>query len=316
MFSMLQLSFVAFLPWLSFEVTSRPAGVNKATFDKIKVGMTAQQIQALIGRGKAANLFVQYHYSQQELWSDESDTRRIWVEYEPTVAVGKVARASFEDYSTTPPTELELRRVATKAECAAAIDRLLGDGLTKKPLGHSDAFTKEIPINARRAKKVIEDHPNYQSYHLLMALRKTNPKAYKKISAKVRASVLCSTLKEQTFFDDWMAPECETVKAMHVTDSEKALVECGLAAIPNLLPLLDDHTEACDSENEEEPDYEYRRADYAFRYASWILNLAYSFQAEPSDRDKDIATLKRKLAGRFSFGVSHGGKDKRGRESN
>jgi hypothetical protein len=316
MCSMLQLSFVAFLPWIPFEVTSRPGGVNKATFDKIKVGMTAQQIQALIGRGKAANLSVQYHYSQKELWSDESDTSRIWVEYEPSVAVGKVTRASFVDYSTTPPTEMKLPRVATKAECAAVIDRLLADGLTKKPLGHSDAFTKEIPINGRKAKKVIEDNPNYRSYHLLMALRKTNARAYKKISANVRASVLCSTLKKQTCFDDWMAPDCETVKVMHVTDSEKALVECGLPAIPNLLRLLDDHTEACDSENEEEPEYEYRRADYAFRYASWILKIPYSFQPEPADRDKDIARLKRKLACRSSFNINHGRKEKRSRESN
>jgi hypothetical protein len=133
-----------------------------------------------------------------------------------------------------------------------------------------------------------------------MALRTTNPTAYKEISAKVRASVLCSSLKEQESFDDWMPPHCATVDPPAVTDSEKALIECGVAAIPHLLPLLDDHTDASDSECEEEPEYEYRRADYAFRYVSWILKIPYSFQPDVADRDKDIAMRKRKLAGKYS----------------
>src|SRR5436190_19489910 len=102
MLSMLLVCLVALLLWFPVEAPPTPGGVNKATFDKIKVGMTPQQIQALIGRGKAGHIFVSHDYSQLELWSDDQDKNRIWVEYEPTVTNGKTTRASFEDYSTTP----------------------------------------------------------------------------------------------------------------------------------------------------------------------------------------------------------------------
>jgi hypothetical protein len=303
MFSMLLVSFVVVLPWLTVEVPSSPGGVTKATFHKIKTGMTAQKIQALIGRRRAENTFRTYDYSELELWYNENDSKRIWVEYETTVAGGKVTRASFEDYSTTPVTDLKLHRVATKEECAAAIDQLLADGRTKGPLEHSDIFTKEIPVRGPRAISAIRDHPDYKSYHLLMAVRGTNPRAYKELPAKLRASVLCSTLKEQASFDDWKDPDSKSVDLGDATDSEKALIECGVAAIPYLLPLLDDHTEAWQSEYEEEPEYEYRRADYAFRYVCWILKMPYSFQPEPADRDKDIATLKKKVGRRSPSGT-------------
>jgi hypothetical protein len=293
---MLLVSSAALLSSYPVEAPSTGGGVNKATFDKIKVGMTPQEIHALIGRGKAELNFVEYGYSELELWTDKHDTRRIWVEYEPTVANGKTTRARFEDYSTTPWVEFELRRVSTKEERAAAIDHLLADALTKMPFEHSDTFTKQIPVDGPQATKVIRHRPDYRSYHLLMALRTTNLTAYKGIAEKVRASVLCSTLKEQAFFDDWMGPESTIADPDDHCEAEKALIECGMTAIPYLLPLLDDHSDASDSEYEEEPEYVYRRADYAFRYISWILKLPYSFQPEPADRDKDIEALKKKLA--------------------
>lgn len=298
MFSILHVLFVAFLPWFPAEASSPLGGVNKATFDAIKVGMTAQEIQGLIGGRRAPKPWIFYDYSEVELWHDDADQRRIWVEYEPTVDDGRVTRATFVDYSTTPDTHFELRRVATKEECAGAIDRLIADGLRKDPLQYSDTFTKQIPVDGPRATKTIQDHPDYRCYHLLMALRTTNPSAYQAISASVRASVLCSTLKKQRCFDDWVGADEETVKPYAVTESEKALIECGVAAIRYLLPLLDDHTDAFLTEYENEDEREdYRRADYAFRYVSWILSIPYAFQEEPADRDKDIVALKTKLAG-------------------
>jgi hypothetical protein len=165
MFSMILVSFAALLPWFPVEAAFPPGGVNKSTFDKIKVGMTPEEIQALIRRGKARYLFWRYGYSEMKLWTDSNDTKRIWVEYEPTVAAGKVTRASFVDYSTTPFTEFELRRVATKEECATVIDQLLADGLTKEPLEHSDAFTKAIPVDGPRATRAIQDDPDHRSYY-------------------------------------------------------------------------------------------------------------------------------------------------------
>lgn len=297
MFSALLASFVAISLRLPADASATPGGVSKATFDKIKVGMTPQEIQTLIGRGKAPSIFKGYDYSEEELWTDDNDTKRIWVEYEPTVANGKTTRASFIDYSKTPFVEFKLRRVATKEECATAIDQLVADAKAKKTLEESDTFTKQIPVDGPKARRLISARPDYRSYHLLMALRTTNPSAYKTVPTAVRASVLCSTLKEQECFDDWMAPDSTFADPADLLEAEKALVECGKAAVPYLLPLLDDHTDARNSDPEEEPEYDYRRADYAFRYISLILKVPYSFQPEPADRDKDIATLKQKLAG-------------------
>jgi hypothetical protein len=300
MLSMLLASFLAVFPRLPAEAAATPGGVSKATFDKIRAGMTPREIRALIGRGKAPHNFVEYGYSELELWTDDDiGTRRIWVEYEPTVAKGKVIRASFVDYSTTPWAEFKLRRVATKEERATAVDKLLADATGKMPLEQSDTFTKQIPVDGPRATRLIKDHPDYKSYHLLMALRATNPVAYRGIPARARASVLCSTLKEQASFDDWMEPDSETVDPNDMVESEKALVECGRAAVPYLLPLLADRTAAENSEYEEPPEYDYRRADYAFRYLSLILKVPYSFQPEPADRDRDMAAFRKKLAGGF-----------------
>jgi hypothetical protein len=279
-----------------------PGGVNKAGFDRIKAGMTSQEVAAILGRGKSGYVFVSYKYSQLELW-DEGKVR-VWVEYEPTVAAGRTTRASLEDYSTTPPTHFALARVATREECATVVDVLIADARTRMPLCYSDAFTKQIPVDGPRAIKFINDHPDYLSYHLLIALRKTNPAVYQTLAISVRASVLCSTLREQDFFDDWGSPERRDVDGPFWGDSEVALLECGAAAVPHLLALLDDLTSADDSEYEEQPEYEYRRADYAFRYLTWILKLPFEFEPEEKDRDEDIAILKRQFS-RGRFTLSH-----------
>jgi hypothetical protein len=143
------LALVALLPWLPDVPPSSPGGVNKATFDKIKSGMKPQEIQVLVGR-KADGVFVSpLRYSELELWDDTH--LRLWVEYEPTIANGKVTRAFLDDYSTTPFLEFQLRRVASKDECATVIDQLIADAQAKMPLDNSVAFTKQIPVPEPRA---------------------------------------------------------------------------------------------------------------------------------------------------------------------
>jgi hypothetical protein len=293
------LALVAWVPWFSNLPLPSPGGVNKATFDRIKSGMTPQQVHALIGREPDGIWGSASDYSEMEVW--DHDYIRIRVEYEPALAKGKVTRAFFDDYSTRPNLSLKLKRSASKEECAKVNDQLIADSQTKRPLLCSVALSKEIPVNEAKALKYIIEHPDYQSYHLLLALRYTNPTAYKSIAAEVRAAVLCSTLKEQDCFDDWTPPDCAELTPDYATDAEKALIEIGIPAIVYLLPLLDDHSAAVDSEYEEEPEYEYRRADYVFRYISWILKLPYSFQPEPADRDKDIRALKKRLVDGVRF---------------
>jgi hypothetical protein len=148
-----------------------------------------------------------------------------------------------------------------------------------------------------RRAAYIKKHPDYTSYRVLLELRREHPRAYRRLSPDVRAAVLCSALKEQPYFDDWPEPyePCEEEGDL---ESEQALVEIGRPAVPHLLPLLDDRSPAEWEEIEEPPEYDdYRRADYAFRYISWIMGLPFKFEPRPEDRDRAIEALKNKLRG-------------------
>src|SRR5579862_1553788 len=93
---MLLVSLVTAVLPMPQEPAAAPGGVNKATFDKIKRGMTARELETLTGR-KTNSIWGGFD-SEIELWEDKQI--RIWVEYEPTVADGKVTSASFQDFST------------------------------------------------------------------------------------------------------------------------------------------------------------------------------------------------------------------------
>src|SRR5262249_10785533 len=142
----------------------------------------------------------------------------------------------------------------------------------------------------------VEKHKDYRSYHLLFALRRHQLEAYKKIAPEVRAAILCSMLKEMTFFNDWCDPSNRIVDPRDISEAEKALLEIGRPAIKYLLPLLGDQR-FVDLNDEEGPsDCDYQVADFAFRYCSWILEIPYEFEVDRTDQDRQIRSLRRQLS--------------------
>jgi hypothetical protein len=137
----------------------------------------------------------------------------------------------------------------------------------------------------------IETHPDFTSYHLLFAVRKFDPKAYAKLSAETKARVLCSALVNTVMMNDWGGLTLDGLAA-------KALLDTGRAALPYLRPILDNNDSALlggSSSATVSEIYNYRRADYAYRYASLILSREPMFDYNPEVRDKAIAGLRQQL---------------------
>jgi hypothetical protein len=114
MFSMLLVSIVAFLPWFPGLPNPSPGGVSRATFEKIRIGMTKQEVHTLIGRKcDSGGGYLSGAVSETiEDWYDKGTA--ISVDYagnpfsdEPPA---RVRLATFHDNSTTPATVLWLQK--------------------------------------------------------------------------------------------------------------------------------------------------------------------------------------------------------------
>jgi hypothetical protein len=137
----------------------------------------------------------------------------------------------------------------------------------------------------------IEANNSYKSYHLLMALKRDVPDAYKKLAKKTKAAILTSALKNMRTVDDWsfLHPK-ESVDNI----SAEALLELGKESLEYLIPILDDDAEGLHI-NRFSRQFKYRRKDFAYRYVSLILERSPTFAADPKQRDKDIEALKKVL---------------------
>jgi hypothetical protein len=177
------------------------------------------------------------------------------------------------------------------------VNRLIDESAKKKAIDQS-GLLNENPLMASDVPEAlahIKKHPDYTSYHLLLAVRMYYPRSYKEISTDVKVAVLCSALKNTTFLNDW--------GTLHPSDSFEAesataLLETGKAALRSLLPLLDDDESAPlfgSKEATMSKKLMYRRKDFAYRYASLILGRSPVFHRDPKDRDKDIEALKTEL---------------------
>src|SRR4051794_40227688 len=87
---------------------------------------------------------------------------------------------------------MSLKALVLESRAKRAIDE-------SNVLERNKITAKDLPL----ALQYIKKHPNYSSYHLLMAIRHYFPKAYPKISAEQRAMVLCSALSQTRFLNDW-----------------------------------------------------------------------------------------------------------------
>jgi hypothetical protein len=181
---------------------------------------------------------------------------------------------------------------------ASRVKKLVEESSAKKTASESGLLNSNplMPNDLAEALAYIKKHPDYTSYHLLLAIRKYYADAYKDVTASDKDAILCSALKNSTHLNDWgyldPAGSFDGVSA-------KALLENGKAALKSLAAGLADGESAPLFGTEEATIsklYHYRRKDFAYRYASLILGLTPSFHADPKERDKDINKLKIELA--------------------
>jgi hypothetical protein len=174
-----------------------------------------------------------------------------------------------------------------------SVKKLVGKSMENEPFGWPKAnplLDSDVPEALAYTKK----HADYTSYHLLLALRKFYPASYKDLRNEVKSAILCSTLKNTTYFNDWghLAPR------PFDNESARAMLETGKVALKCLAPILDndDHAPLFGSADATMSEFwGYRRKDFAYRYASLILGKSHVFRPDPQQRDKDIEILKAEL---------------------
>jgi hypothetical protein len=178
---------------------------------------------------------------------------------------------------------------------------LIGDSDAGKSLRESDHLSETMltPRLAEAAKRYVEASPGKTSYHVLFALRGCSPAVYREVPAPRRAMILCAALQNVRCLDDWGNLRTD---GSHDGEAAIALLETGSAALPSLRPILADRspgplsvlvsTEASTLSRT----YQYRRADFAYRYIMLILGRKPTFLPEPEQRDRLIADLQKELA--------------------
>jgi hypothetical protein len=163
-----------------------------------------------------------------------------------------------------------------------------GRGIYGSGLLDEDPFEAE---DVPQALIAIKKHPDYTSYFLLMAIRWHHPKSYQELPNETKIAVLCSALKNVSFLNDW-----GTLKSDGFATA--ALVETEKAALPSLIPLLDDNAPALLGGSKEafvSKIQGFRRKDFAYRCVSRILGDTPVFHRDPRERDKEIEALKKRL---------------------
>jgi len=152
------------------------------------------------------------------------------------------------------------------------------------------------PELAPAAESYVRTHPNFTSYHLLRALHDHYPESYAHLPAATRAAVLCSALARVSDLNDWGT--LDEPGAAYDSFSAKVLLKVGTEALPYLRLLLDDQNPAWVGGSEaamaSQMD-QWRRADFAYRYASLILGCTPKFDPDPKKRDLEIERLKARL---------------------
>jgi hypothetical protein len=141
----------------------------------------------------------------------------------------------------------------------------------------------------------VTNNRDVSSYHLLFALEKVSPEAFGQISSEARAKILVSALKNISCLNDWSVLSPTEPYDDHAA---KELIATGPAAVSLLLPLLDDTRDAPlrgSAPATASSEYQYRRCDFAYRYLCLIHGKPAPFMVKPSERDVDIAILKKEL---------------------
>lgn len=134
---------------------------------------------------------------------------------------------------------------------------------------------------------------NDQSAFLaLEALHTLDQNAFDSIDIDARCRIYVAALVKSQHFNAWGLPGEYTSK------SGRHLVSLGRAAIPHLLPYLDDRRRAPIWGSEEatvDAQYQNRVCDHAAVLLAAILGIEYEHVRDPSARDGNILRLKEQL---------------------
>ena len=189
-------------------------------------------------------------------------------------------------------------------EAMGVIDSLIKASRAGESLQRSTVLQTLKPeeFDGTAAVGLINAHPDFTSYQLLFALRQTKPALYQELPAAVRAQVLADALAHVRALNDWgyLDPS-----GSHDGEAARALLALGAAAVAPLVPLLDDDRPAPLFGSEPAAMsslYRYRRKDFAYRYIALLTGRHPEFDADPRERDAEIAHLAAAL--RRSGGAS------------
>ena len=181
------------------------------------------------------------------------------------------------------------------------IQQLVGDSRNRLSLLESEHVPEAplAPDDVKAARAYVDSHLDHTSYHVLFALRRQAPEAYKEIPNGTKAAILTAALGQINYLNDWgylLPPD-----GSHDDEAARALLETGKDAIEPLKKLLDDRKPAPLFGSQAATlgtSYNYRRCDFAYRYLSLLLGRDPVFRATPEERDKEVAQLKEDLAKR------------------
>jgi hypothetical protein len=173
------------------------------------------------------------------------------------------------------------------------IDELMAESARGLSLLESQVLPALVlhPEQASAVAARIRAHPDHTSYHLLFALRRLAGEACAQLPAAVRAQVLCGALGHVIYLNDWGYLE---PGESYDGEAAVALLETGNAALGCLQSLLIDRRPAPLFGSEVatlSSLHEYRRCDFAYRYAALLLEMAPSFDPQPERRDVEIERL-------------------------
>jgi hypothetical protein len=168
-------------------------------------------------------------------------------------------------------------------------------GLT---LDEGGPFPTASAADGLAADEYIRSHNDHSSYHLLFCLKRNFPQRYGDLPESLKADILCDYLSHAKHFNDWgyLAP-----KEPYDGEAAQALLATGRTALPNLEHLLEDRRSAPLFGSEEASLYnlyQYRRADFAYRYICLLLHFPPAFARSPTERDVKIQHMQSTLRDR------------------
>jgi hypothetical protein len=201
----------------------------------------------------------------------------------------------------TLPASAPARPVGTPPALPPNVAGLISESHHTVCLWKSRSFSSTVltPSEVVTGVQYMLSHPDYSSYHLLFAIRRDARKVYDSIPPLVRARVLASALDKYCCYDDWGDLDSPIDERSRASD---VLLEVGPVAVPYLIPLLYDKTEARISGSDSATVaamLQFRRCDYAYQFVSRLLGREVVWSRDLRVRDMEIDRLIQDLRDKY-----------------